>query len=141
MAMFGKNKLRLDATSRAPTKYSDFTKGYRQSSNLIDQRDGQGEWRVAEGLMSSLEKLDRADQINRRRKGPTPIDRIDDTRTKRTGGGGGTQTGYGDESTPDDYSGGGIAEGGLKSGTTPSTSTRKASPEEAIERTYNARKR
>lgn len=139
MALFNKRKLVLDATTRTPTKYSDFTKGYRSSSNLIDQRDGQGDLRVAMDLMGYIEDGVKKDSRDRYKKGPTPIDRIDDTRTKRTGGGGSTGTG-GDPydssgNTPDDY---GVTEFGPKKSDT--TSARKVSPEEAIDRTFNKRK-
>lgn len=36
----------LDATSRPSTAYSEFTKNYRSSENVVDQRDGNGDLRA-----------------------------------------------------------------------------------------------
>lgn len=112
-------KPNLDATSRAATAYSDFTKNYRQSSNVLDQRDGKGYQRDHEA-----------------RGSPTPKDAEYGART--SSGRIGRTSSAGDTQTPDDYATSDI--GSKSSPTTPPNSTRKVDPEEAVQRTHRDRK-
>lgn len=98
----------LDATSRPPTKYSDFTRNYRMSANFEDRR---AESKVGMGSGSTI---------------------------RQTGGEGGGSTGRAknNQSTPDDFGGSDLGTGGFSNqGTTPH-STRKVDAAEAIERTH-----
>lgn len=113
----------LDATSRPATAYSEWTKNYRQSANVKDRR----------GKM-----WDKPTE--------TPVDALYDSRQKmgdprlsRGGPGGMTGRVKEDTSTLDDYASD-MAGFGMKSGdTTPTSSTRKVSAEEAIRRTHTER--
>lgn len=125
-------KMLLDATTRAPSAFSEFTRNYRQSSNIEDRRDSQKELRDSRTPTSA--------------RGGVSAMRPD----SRGGTGSGREISDG---TPDDYTGG-AAEGGSSAGKTraqyPSAPTsyqaeiqysasqaRKVDPEEAIAKAGN----
>lgn len=105
-------KLRLDGTSRAPSPYSEFTKNYRMSENVEDQR-GSPESREAKRIMygSATEfKIRERDATQtpydpRSKRGTNSAWQGGDTRSQTTPGSGQ----YNDSSTNDDQGPAGIA--------------------------------
>lgn len=108
-------KLLLDATSKPKSTFGEFTRGYRQSDNVIDSRDGDGTSRARRGMYGSPD--------------PMPSQKADNTRTPPA------KSGF--QETPDDYQTMDVA---AKSNPTTPYSTRKVSPEEAVDATFNRRK-
>lgn len=125
----------LDATSKPKSTFGSFTAGYRQSGNIEDKRDGRGEIRARTDMYgmdfgngsasTNLNDFYRKDaKGNTRTKGTsTPSQRsIEDT----------------SDNTPDDYAP--LDIGSKYSATTPSSSSYKASIDEAIRKTHIERK-
>lgn len=107
------------------SKYSEWTRNYRQSDYIEDRRD------------SGYQTANAAFDSGYKKAGPTPKDREDDTRTRKT-------SSASTPSTYDPYTGGDDGATGHDphstfSGT-PSSTTRKVDVEEAIQRTHRDRK-
>jgi hypothetical protein len=119
-----KKLLSISDPSVNRTKYGDFTRNYRQSSNVIDQRDNRGDFRARSDMFGRTG----ADSTNLREF----YEQGGRGRTRDTGTSTRPQTS--EIATPDDYSGG-AAYGGMVSETTPN-STRKVDAEEAIRKTH-----
>ena len=122
MAFLSKRKLLLDATSRPETSFSNFTKTYRTSDNVEDRRGERKDAALSEPIGSTMKKM-----------GPRG------TNTPMGPGGGGTGKAGGDfgsDQTPDDFA---TSDLGGKFSPTTDRQTRKVSPEEAIDKTFNRR--
>lgn len=123
-------KLNLRATddSRKPTKYSEFTRSYRQSENVVDNRDGNGSDRAKRGVYG--EYSGRTYDTSRPSKNdlnPNGYDEYPARKHRDT------------STTPDSQKGGDDGATGYDYHSTTS-STRKVSPEEAIQVTHKDRK-
>lgn len=122
--MAKKLNLSISDTSVNRTKFGDFTRNYRQSANVVDQRDGRGDFRASSDMYGrtgadSTNLREFYDQGGRGR-----------TRTSSTSTPSNNSV---DTATPDDYASTDI--GAKISATTPSQ-TRKVDAEEAVRRTH-----
>lgn len=126
-------KLNLSATKR-DSEYGDFTRGYRQSSNVEDRRVSEAGIAGKRALYGSA-----ADEfrVNERSPTQTPFD----PRSKRntsTAGQGGDGSSQRTPSSDDPFTGGG---GNTSNDAGPAGlfQARKVSPEEAIDTTFRRR--
>lgn len=118
MGLIKPRKLDLTATNKAKT-YAESTKNYRQSNNVEDRR--------------GLRQFDPTETP--RTKGEFTIRKEGgDPNLSVVADGSGTGRDRRDDTTPDSYS-----HSDLPSGKGDGSTTRKVSPEEAVDRTFNRR--